>query len=169
MEEQWAEIKDFEDYYISSKGRIKSFKQDKINGKILAYGSSGKYYTVILRKNNIAYNKYIHRLVAEAFIPNKNNLPQINHKDEDTHNNNVENLEWVTQKENNSYGTRTERMKSSRQKNIPHSRPVKCIELDKIFSSISEAARFVGVRDTSIRKACMGKLKTCKNFHWEFI
>lgn len=169
MEEQWAEIKDFEDYQISSQGRIKSFKQDKENGKILSYGSSGKYYTIVLRKNGIPYNKYIHRLVAEAFIPNNNNFPEVNHKDEDTHNNNIENLEWVSRQYNNDYGTRIERAKKNRQKNVPHFRPVKCIELNKIFPSISAAARFMEVRDTSIRKACIGKSQTCKKFHWEFV
>lgn len=169
MEEQWAEIKDFEDYFISSKGRVKSFKRDKENGKIMSFGSSGKYYTVVLRKNNKIYNKYIHRLVAETFIPNEKQLPQVNHIDEDTHNNCVENLEWITQKDNNNYGTRLKRANSNRSENIPHYRPVKCIELNKIFPSISAAAREMNVRDSSIRKACIGKSQTCKQFHWEFV
>lgn len=169
MEELWAEIKGFEDYQVSSLGRIKSFKQNK-NGKILAYGSSGSYYTVILRKGNNIYNKYIHRLVAETFIPNVNNLSQVNHKDENTHNNCVDNLEWVEAKTNNNYGTRTKKAIKNRDiKNIPHFRKVKCIETEQIYPSISEAARTIGVCDTSISRVCKGERKTCKGFHQEFV
>lgn len=169
MKEQWAEIKDFKDYYISSLGRVKSFKQDKVNGKILSYGSSGKYLTVVLRKDNHVYNKYIHRLVAEHFLLNSDNLPEVNHKDEDTHNNCYLNLEWTDRITNNHYGTRNERAKNNRPKEVPRFRPVKCIETDIIYPSISAAAREMGVRDTSIRKVCIGKAQTCKNFHWIFV
>lgn len=170
MEEQWAEIKNFEDYQISNFGRVKSFKQDKTNGKILSFGSSGKYLTVCLRKNNKSYNKYIHRLVAKAFINNPNNLLEVNHKDENPHNNYVNNLEWISRIDNNQYGTRLQRSLEKRNyKETPHFRKVKCIETDEIFSSISAAARSVGVRDTSIRKVCIGKAKTCKNLHWVFV
>lgn len=170
MEEQWAEIKDFEDYQISSFGRVKSFKQNKTEGKIISFGSSTVYLTVILRKDNKPYNKYVHRLVAEAFIPNPDNLPQVNHKDENTHNNNVENLEWVDQKTNNNYGTHNQRVSEKRKTmEIPHFRKVRCIETGEVFPSLSEAGRTMGVRDTSIRKACVGTHKTCKGFHWEFV
>lgn len=169
MEEQWAEIKDFEDYQISTKGRVKSFKQDKINGKILSFGSSGDYYTVVLRKDNCPYNKYIHCLVAETFIPNPDNLSQVNHKDEDTHNNEISNLEWITQIDNNNYGTRTIRATNRDYTKIPRFRRVKCIETGEIFPSISAAARAVNSCDSSIRRVCIGERKTCKNLHWEFV
>ena len=171
MEEQWAEIDNFEDYQISSLGRVKSFKIDKDNGRILAYGSSGGYRTVVLRKDGKSYNKYIHRLVAQAFISNDNPdiYNQVNHKDENILNNCVYNLEWTTCKENNNYGTKIERAIFSRPDNIPHYRPVRCIETQKEYASISSAARDMQVRDTTIKRACDGIHKTCKGYHWEYI
>lgn len=74
---------------------------------------------VSLFKNGKKKNKLVHRLVAEAFIENKKNYPQINHKDENTLNNMVENLEWCTQKYNNNYGTYRERARKRMLENNP--------------------------------------------------
>lgn len=170
MEEKWLDIKGFNgQYQISSYGRVKSFKQNK-KGKILAFGSSGKYFTVCLRKDGKPINYYIHRLVAEHFLADTYNTTlQVNHKDENPHNNNVENLEWITFEENLHYGTRDKRAILNRSKNIPHKRPVRCIETGIVYESLSQAARQNGVRDTSIRRACLGERKTSNNYHWEFV
>jgi len=98
----WKDIKNYEGLYeVSNYGNVRSLKYGKI--KYLKPADDGNgYYFVNLSKNGIVKNFKIHRLVANAFIPNPNNLPQINHKDEDKTNNKANNLEWC----NNQYNTR---------------------------------------------------------------
>lgn len=92
-------IKDFEDYVITDEGKVISYKYK--TPKILAtyYQKSG-YENIKLSKNNTQTHKLVHRLVAEAFIPNPDNLPEVNHKDKNVKNNNANNLEWCTRKQN---------------------------------------------------------------------
>lgn len=95
-EEIWKDIPGYEgSYKISSNGRLKSFLKDKENGKILSVkNKKGWYLTAILRKKGFNTTKRIHRLVAEAFIPNNERKPQVNHIDGNKQNNNFSNLEW---------------------------------------------------------------------------
>lgn len=113
--EVWKPVIGFEGLYeVSSEGRVRSLGFWMNNrwgtqwwkpGRILKPGvDGGGYLMVDLQKDGVRYNKKVHRLVAEAFIPNPDNKPQINHLDENPKNNNINNLEWVTQKENNNYG-----------------------------------------------------------------
>lgn len=101
--EVWKPIKGFDGYYISSFGRVYSEKQKKRFLK--PHKTGGGYMMVGLYTNNKAYPKLVHRLVAETFIPNPKNYPQVNHKDENKTNNSADNLEWCTSKYNNNYGT----------------------------------------------------------------
>lgn len=101
--EEWKPIKGFDGYYISSFGRIWSEKQKK--RFMSPHNVGGGYLMIGLHIKNKAYSKLVHRLVAEAFIPNPNNYPQINHKDENKNNNRADNLEWCTQQYNIRYGT----------------------------------------------------------------
>ena len=108
-QEQWKQIKEFNgEYEVSNLGRVRSMKRYYgMVGRIMPQtrqpsGRGGKltYFAVMLSKNNKSYCRKVHRLVAEAFIPNPDNLPQINHKDGCKTNNHVSNLEWCTAKEN---------------------------------------------------------------------
>lgn len=129
MEEIWKDVKGFEGYYeVSNLGRVRSVdrvifdnvrKCDRLlKGRILKKRyHTGGYNVVAFCKEHIIVNKFVHRLVAEAFIPNLDNLPLVNHKDEDKTNNCVDNLEWCDAKYNNDYGTRKERWYNTRIKN----------------------------------------------------
>lgn len=114
MEEIWKDVKGYEGLYqISNLGNIKSntnIKSKRINKQ--------GYLTTQLCKNNKKRSKRINRLVAEAFIPNPNNFPQVNHKDENKLNNEVSNLEWCTEKYNTNYGTRNLKISKSKYKKV---------------------------------------------------
>ena len=111
----WKIIKGFTDYKVNENGEVYSIKRNKI----LKQYEKKNYLGVYLYQDNKKKFRLVHRLVANAFIPNPNNLPQINHKDENSKNNNVKNLEWCTQKYNNNYGTYKERARERMLKNNP--------------------------------------------------
>lgn len=114
--EIWKPIKEYEGLYeVSSFGNVRSIKRNTTNGKIMKLQKTKTgYYRVGLCKNNKVKCYSVHRLVAQAFIPNLNNLPQVNHKNECKTNNNVENLEWCTMLYNVRYGTGIERQAKAR-------------------------------------------------------
>lgn len=109
MNEVWKDIEGYEGkYQVSNLGRVRGLDRKNsmgktVKGRIL---KPRKTHAGYLRAHLCRDDRYIHRLVAEAFIPNPNNLPQINHKDEDKANNSVDNLEWCTCEYNLSYGSR---------------------------------------------------------------
>lgn len=105
--EIWKDIPNYEGYKISNYSRIKSFKQDPV--RILRQRKSRGYYSVTLIQGKHKVNKGVHRLMAETFIPNPYNLPQVNHRDENKSHNLIDNLEWCTNSYNMNYGTRNAR------------------------------------------------------------
>ena len=106
---------------------------------------------------------YIHRLVLETYKPVENMAQlQCNHIDENKSNNNISNLEWCTAKENANSGTRNERSAQAR------SMKVYCRELDRIFNSMSEAARELGIKSGHICECCQGTRKTAGKMHWRY-
>lgn len=116
----------------------------------------------MLYKDGKGKNYYVHRLVAEAYIPNPNNLPQINHKDEDKSHNYLNNLEWITHKDNQNYGTHNRRM------GLSHAKPVYCIELDRVFESQVQACRELNINPGQLSQLLRGKgrYKTAGGYHW---
>lgn len=131
---------------MSNLGRVKNK-----HGRILKPEIRTGYYSVNLMKDKKRHKFRIHRLVAQAFIPNPDNLPMVNHKDEDKLNNRVENLEWCDNTYNSQY---------------PNDLGVYCFDLDKYFKSASEAAVHTGVCRTSIVKACRGQLSQAGGKWW---
>ena len=106
MIEELKDIKDYEGLYaITRDGRVWSYKSKKF----LKHGLVKGYHRVCLCKEGKCKNFRVHRLVAQTFIPNPEGLPEVNHKDEDKSNNNVNNLEWCSYEYNINYGTRNER------------------------------------------------------------
>ena len=118
MNEIWKEVIGYENYYevsslgkVRSKSRVVHGRNDWImQGRELKLGNSGRYLQAYLSVDGKGKSINVHRLVAEAFIPNPNNFPEVNHKDENRYNNSVDNLEWCEHICNVNYGTRNQRI-----------------------------------------------------------
>lgn len=142
-------------YGITEDGKVFSFASNKFLKQQI---SRKGYYSVDLGKG-LNYKHYsVHRLVAQAYLPNPNNLPEVNHIDEDKSNNSVSNLEWCTKDYNLHYGSR-----------MLLNKPVHCIELDKTFLNAGTASKELGVRDDRIRFCCKGRRKTAGGYHWKYV
>lgn len=183
--EIWKDITGYEGIYqISNYGRVKSLDRyiQYVNGnniftkgKILnGFTKPTGYKSVDLYYNNHRKKFHIHRLVAGAFIENPNNLPEVNHKDEDKSNNCVENLEWCTCAYNINYGTHNQKVANS---NKNHPNKIKAIcQFDlkgnfiKEWSSITLAAEEYKIPKTSITRCCKHKfgVKQCGGYRWEY-
>ena len=185
MEEIWKDIKGYEGkYQVSNLGRVKSLNyRGNTNKEVIMANTQNKngYFKIGLSKNNKKKNYTIHKLVAEAFIPNPNNLKEINHKDEDKSNNKVDNLEWCNHKENCNYGTRISRCSEKQKgkhlgKNNPNSKKVRCITTGEIFSTMKEAADKYNMKYLGISNCCTGRYKysgihpiTGEKLRWEYV
>ena len=113
--EEWKKIPGYEGLYeVSNMGNVRNVRRNKL---LRLSKTNNRYIRVSLCKNGIKTGLTVHRLVAEAFLPNPDNLPEVNHKDEDKTNNRVENLEWCDHKYNMNYGTRNIRAKETAIKN----------------------------------------------------
>lgn len=175
MIEEWRDIPNFEgSYLISNLGNVKSVERFKRNNAgtqfvnerllVLTPDKDG-YLRVCLSKDGLHYLKSVHRLVAEAFIPNPDNLPVINHKNEDKQDNRVENLEWCTVKYNTNYGNGMRKMA------ITQGRPVLQLNNGHIveeFYSTQEASRKTGIPQANIYKVCVGERRTAGGYEWRF-
>lgn len=167
MKEEWRDIVGYEGLYqVSNTGKVKSLNYRKTGREKLLKPQTDKngYLYIGIRKNGKRKFKKIHRLVAEAFLDNPNNLPEVNHKDENPSNNIVCNLEYCNHKYNTNYGTRNIRSKISQSKTVvAYKNGVEVLR----FSSTAEAQRN-GYNSGNISCCCRGIYKQYKGFKWQY-
>jgi hypothetical protein len=173
IQEKWLPVKDYPGYYISNLGRVYSAKVNRL----LKFGTTRKvngYYIAHFSKDNKAKCFLVHRLVYETFVGKVPDGLQINHKDEDKHNNRLDNLEVVTPSENIRYGSASKRGATTRKERYPEwsvqlRKP--CInETTGIkYVSASEAARQTGGKKNSIINACLKYRKTYRGQIWSYL
>lgn len=176
MEEIWKDIDEFEGLYqVSNLGNVKSLNYNHTGKErnLKARNNGWGYLFVKLYKNGNRKLFTIHRLVAKAFIPNPENKREVNHKDENKTNNRVDNLEWMTSKENINYGTRTVRASKSLINHPEMSKSVlqftKNGEFIKEWPSTMQIERELGFLSGNISGCCNEKKKTAYGYVWKFV
>lgn len=177
LNEEFRPIKYYEGLYeISNYGRIKALPRYRWNGKKYFYSKiiimkphidNRGYLAILLRDENSIRKKIsVHRLVAEAFIPNPNNLPQINHKDENKVNPRVDNLEWCSAKYNTNYNNMTYKRANKLKKSINQ------YDLDgnfiKKWSGIIDASKGCNINRCCINDCCKNRSKTAGGYIWKY-
>ena len=162
--EIWRDIPEYEKIYqVSNYGNIRLYKNNRI---LKPSDDSCGYLQIVLTKNKKRKSYKIHKLVAKTFIPNPNNYPCVNHKDENKKNNFVENLEFCTIKYNCNYGTRTYRCT----KHCFH----KVNQYDGLFTlmntynSLKEAQEKTGIKYQSISACCRGIIHSSGGWIWRY-
>lgn len=169
--EKWKPVKGYEGLYeVSNCGNVKSLaRRDRNNRGVserilrMAANTSG-YNRVILAKDGTRKTCYVHRLVAEAFIPNGNELPMINHIDENKLNNRVENLEWCTAKYNSNYGETGKRIAEALSKAVCQYTPSGAFVAE--YCSSQEANRVTGIPQGNISRVINGERRTAGGYIW---
>ena len=171
---EWRIIDGFPNYSVSDCGKIRN----NSTSKILACRKAGKgYLKVTLCQHYEHIDKYVHRLVAETFIPNVHGKTEINHIDGDKTNNSVNNLEWATRHENmnhlynvlDSTDLRKRLGMSRKGGQNTAARKVVRIEDGKVYSCITDAARDIGVHRMCVSDVCRGVQKTTKGYHYKYL
>ena len=192
MKEEWKDIKGWEGYYmVSNLGNVKSLERTVRNGKgyrtvperiMKLQKNRNGYLSVILTKDGIIKRCTIHKLVAEAFLPNPQNYKEVNHKDENKENNIISNLEWCDRLYNMTYNGRAKKV-GEKLKGRKHSeetikkiaerlsKPVFSVNKESglimWWQSASEAGRILGITKQSICACCKGrKYKSAGGFYW---
>lgn len=171
--ENWKTIEGYEKYQVSDKGMVKSFKKSS-EGEILKGGidSDGYHIVLLYPDNGKRYTAKVHRLVAQAFIPNPECKVAVNHIDGVKTNNHVDNLEWNTNSENVKHAFDTG-LKRSHYQDDSHKRPVAQIDLItkeviKVYESAT-ATKLDGFHRQSVYRVCQGNRPHHKGFGWKYI
>lgn len=170
--EEWREVPSNSNYLVSNTGRIRRI------GSETDHSVSDKkgYLTVDLYENSKRKTKRVHRLVAEAFIPNPYDKPEINHIDGDKHNNTMSNLEWVTKKENcrhawnnglvtPSYGMRGKTNPNGGRKG----KPFRIVETGEVFNTLEECEQAIDGNNRHINDCLRGRQRTHRGYHFEYV
>ena len=155
-DEQWEEWPQDPRIMVSNKGNVVSYKRGAWRPVNVYHSNSG--YRMVS-----AYTRepqYVHRLVAETWIDNPNDYPQVNHINGDKDDNRVENLEWVTRSENIRHSYRTGLKKTT---------PVRIVETGEVYESVSECARRIGCTPENVSNCLAGRQSTCRGYHLEYV
>lgn len=172
MEEIWKDIEGYEGHYqVSTLGRVRNLQTGRILKPSKCGGANGsrKYHHVLLYQGSHDSRKSVsvHRLVAQAFIPNPDNLTDVNHIDGNGFNNVVSNLEWIKHRDNLIHAYRVLGKKVA----IGESFAKKVIRLEdgKVFNSLKDATKACGhTNSTSITLCVTGKRPTAYGYHWKY-
>lgn len=171
--EYWRDIVGYEGLYqVSNWGRVRSLARNGTKGKILKPRlRSDGYLQVSLCKDGKQLNKKVHRLVAEAFLDNPNNLPEVNHLSEDKTDNRVQNLCWVSSKANCNWATRNERISKSMKNRKNSTTIVQCYLDGSVimeWTSANEIERQLGFKHRYIGACCRGERNRAYGYIWQY-
>lgn len=174
--EEWRAIENFPDYEVSNYGNVRSYK--RIRGMEIPHmmfphpNRYGYQCITLVNSDNKRCLVTVHRLVAIAFLANPNNLPCVNHKDENKANNNVINLEWCTQQYNVNYGSGKLRLSIANTNNPAYSKQIYQFDFNgrfiQSYVSAAEAARQTGLKLSTISKAAAHNNKYAGNWLWSY-
>lgn len=163
----WKHVQNYEGRYkVSDTGLVYSVRKNRVLRPCTNHGYKCVLLTSVDAKRTL---KYVHRLVAEAFIPNPENLPCVNHKDEDKSNNNVNNLEWCSWSYNNNYNNlNIRRGLSNRGKPSPKRIPIIDVNTNTVYKSLLEANNSIPIHYSKIKNMVEGSLDEYKGYRLRY-